>query len=299
MMFNKRGEVAVGVMVIVALLLFTFLLVQINVNASSVKDSFAIVYSYGDVYAAQESMENSLYFVLLESFLNNYKKVLDENSLDIGFSTVNLNDKFKEKMNSDLVVFSNYQGTNRFELFLKEKKPYITFDGESAKIVVDKWREEKVLRDGENIYFNTSYGSALSSEVLFKRLELPSFDNINKIYSDCTQKITEDLIEVCFKTNLQRFDIKFEYVVQRPTVSATSTFGYSQPAFNANSATESISGNLPSGSVLSPAANNLNSDNSKVYTIATLTSKDKYYINKQMQNVEFKLVFYYNSNALW
>lgn len=267
MMLNKRGEVAVGVMVIVTLLLFTFLLVQINVNASNVRDSFTIVYSYGDVYTEQESIQNSMYFVLFKSFLNNYKVVLDENSQKIGFEAVNLNDKFREKLSADLAAFSNYQGKNIFELFLKEKKPYITFDGERAKIIIDKWSTEKVIREGDNVYFNTSYSSALSSEVLFKRLELPSFDNIDGIYNDCTKMATEEFVEICFIANFQRFDVKFDYAAQRPGESLA----------------------VPE---IDPA------NDVKEYTIATFTSKDKYLIDNQMQNIVFKLVFNYNKNSI-
>jgi len=276
--FNKRGSISIAVMAIGTFVIFSALMFMLAINSSKIVGDFGDVYSYGGVYAEQRALENSMYFILVEQFLNNYQKVLTENSNKIGSDNIDLNKNFSEKISK--IVIAEPQDVEMKEFLLK-KTPVFSFSGDSANIVVNGWNTNR--NNGEKgVFFNTDYYSTISANVNFKMLELMSFDEINRTYKECSaldkQISTKIAIQQCFEQKFDRFDVVLEYDIN---------------LLGESGGTPDI--NIPQISNPDSAGKSENKERG----IVTVTSKDKYYIDKEMKNINFVLIFDYAGKTDW
>lgn len=259
-MRNNKGSISILIMVIGALLIFIFLLGTLLVNSSRLTGHFNDVYSYGNVYAEQRGLENSMYFILVESFLNNYQKVLKENSENIGSEDLSLNNIFIESVSGMRVEDAKDKGIvfifdhsytsvdNQIIDFLKDGIPILSFNGESVNVLVENWKLNEKKLDGDgNAFLNVDYSSNLSVNVSFGMLGLSSFESINKIYCECVGAASVGLAESCFKEKFSNFDV----------------------------------------------SSNIDSSEQPSKVRVGLISKDEYYIEKKMDRISFNLIFDY------
>ena len=203
---GKKASISVGVMVIVTVLLFTYILISLNNSSTKISENFGIVSQLNDVYSEQQGYENTLHFRLVEVFLNSYQEVLNQNSLEIGPEQKDFNVIFNAKIYSNFVVQDKSIDPVLNNLFLSS---HSFFDGETATISITPWRIERNLTFNEVNGSRIIYSSNLNSSVSFKMLELPSFDYIKKSYSECVKLEEKELISSCFTGAFSGFEIGF------------------------------------------------------------------------------------------
>lgn len=253
-MFNRKGSVSIAVMVVGTLFLFAAVLFILYTDSSRVSGDFNDVFWYGRVYANETSLENSLYFILLEHFLDNYQLVLKENSEKIGKENINFNEKFREKITDS----KSYPRPAFLPGYIDDKSLVYGFNGLSAGVTIDNWKINDTRTDPDGrVLLKINYSSELSSNVSFDRLELPSFDDINRIYCECLRSSNSNFAKVCFENKFSRFDVSF--------------------------------GDID--------LHNIDGQDKPTRILVKLNSKDKYYINKEMKKIQFNLTFDYFSDG--
>ncbi len=289
---NKKGSVSIAIMVLGVLFLFTGILSILSMGSLKVSGNFDDALWYGRVYANESSLENSLYFILVESFLNNYQVVLKDYSEKIGHDNVNLNEIFREKVTGtkvenfgDGVLFSfdgeDMQRVGAVGDFFRGNNAVYSFDGKSARVRAENWRTNisRVDSDG-NVLLRVNYSSMINADVSFQMLGLLSLDDIVGIYCECLRSSSSDAAKICFENKFSDFDVSFEDVALQgfSSISAQPT----PPTY--------VSGDTGSNvNVVS----SLSGYAKPVSILAKLTSKDRYYINKEMKKLEFSLAFNY------
>ena len=162
-MVNKRASLEVGFMVVMALLLFIYILFAIYSQASKVSEKFNAV---SDVYSEKQGYENTLYFKLSEDFLNSYQKILSENSEKILYSSVELNRLFEDDLEALFKQTDSSAPDGLKKLFASVN--YFSFDGNKFYLGLSHWNTSRVY---SNIIIN--YSSELNTSIGFDNFDLP------------------------------------------------------------------------------------------------------------------------------
>lgn len=259
---GKRAAISVVVMVIVTLFMFISILIAINYSSSKISENFNTVSQLNDVYARQQGYENTLYFKLVESFLDSYQKVLKDNSIRIGNdNSLSLGEVFRLEVDSNFRKVDDDSSPTLKELFSKSDP--LVFDGENIYV------KNSMFNTGKEFSVSNSqinYVFVLNTSLGFDRLELPSFDDIIKVHSECNSSANKDNIEVCLNQKIPNFNAALEcfYIDQ---------FGVKIPS---------------SLRIIDAPNQNLMGDEE---CVIKMKSRDKYYLNKNMANIEFELNF--------
>jgi hypothetical protein len=279
-MKNKKGALAVGVIVVMTILLFSYLFFKVITNSADIKNNLNPVLYSGYVYAEKESYENSLYLILFEDFLNSYQKVLGDSSEKIGREKIDLNESFEQefKENFDRVVVDSKKfvgggKNNSFLLFLSENNYDVKFDGNYSSVVFPEWTVERIV-SGEN-FVRSKYTSSVESSVGFEKLGLLSFNQIKGIYCECLKSLSMSDTEKCFRDEFRDFNVTFSdrfFSGNIPTVSGAITGGMGSSA---------------------NVVSSLQGTQSPSWRVVLVKSKEKYYVDGEMKNIEFNLVFDY------
>jgi len=290
-MSNKKGSISIAVMVVGTLFLFAAVLFILYTDSSRVSGDFNDVFWYGRVYANETSLENSLYFILLESFLDSYQLVLKENSEKIGKENINLNEKFREKITGmkieDVgggVLFTFEDKVTPTDKatggLLKNNFIVYGFNGLSAGVIINNWKANTTRTGSDGrVLLKVNYSSKLNANVSFAQLGLLSFNDIVNIYCGCLGSSSSDIAKTCFENKFPGFDVSFENI-----------YSQGSSVIPSETPTTYVSGDMGSNvNVVSSVSGFAK----PVNILVKLNSKDKYYINKKMKKIEFNLIFNY------
>lgn len=248
---NKRGAIAIGIIVLLTIGIYSFLFYKITTNSMNIKNSLNPVLYSGHVYAIHEGVENSLYLVFLSVFLDSYQGVLVDNSKTIGFEEDDLNERFRamEEYRMGLVIDDvkkvSSNDKNNFTEMLSNNVFSIDFDGDYSTIFFSPMISK--VSFGGISFVNAEYSSVVKSSIGFEMLELPSFDKIKDVYKICSKSSVQDA-EDCLNKSFSNFNVLLK------DEKDSDDCLYNVATFN-------------------------------------LTTKDKYYVLEKMQSINFDLVF--------
>jgi len=268
-MVNKKASLEEGVMVVMTLLLFVYILFAIYSQSSKVSENFNAV---SNIYSEKQGYENTIYLKLSEDFLTSYQKVLSENIL--GSSSVDLNKVFEEDLRDR---FKQVDGSDELKRLFGSINSF-SFDGNKSYTGFPSLVAERNYSN-----FNITYSSGLNVSTGFDNFGLPSFDKIETVYSSCTKFTSKSEIENCFKMGFPAFIVEIK--------SADAAISNSAPSLNYISGSDSSSV-INSVQVVSSGVGDVLFGETNVF----LTSQNQYYLNKEMQNIRFVLSFYYKSS---
>lgn len=250
-MIKKRATVSILIMVMLTLVLFTYLLFSLNTNTSKISGDFELVKEVASVYSEKQGNENTVYFKLIKSFIDSYQRELSLNEDKFGINPdFDFNQDFLFLVNASFRKM-NFEGIESNRVVGKIfNGSILSFDGDSV-LVTNKF---VIRREARVANKNGILESALDSNVSlgFDKLELYSFDEIRRVYENCTainnQLSVKIAIKNCFKNNLKNFN--FEVDMKNDPTSKTKKIG-------------------------------------KI----DATSKSKYFIDNKMENIRFVLKF--------
>lgn len=250
-MMNKKGAVAIGIIVILTIGIYSFLFYKITTSSMNIKNSLNPALYSGHVYAIHEGLENSLYLIFLKVFLDSYQKVLVHNSRAIGFEDADLNGRFRafEEYSMGLIIkdAKNIPESeqNNFTKLLVNDFFSIDFDGNYSTIFFSPWTSN--MSFGGVSFVLAEYSSIVKTRIGFEMLELPSFDKIKNVHKTCSKGSTQD-VENCLNKNLSNFNVLLKEEKESDDCL------YNVVTFN-------------------------------------LATKDKYYVLEKMQSINFDLIF--------
>lgn len=258
-------------MVLMTLTLFIYILAAMSLDASKISGDFMSVSLLNDFYAEQDGYENILYFRLVEISLDSYYETLNESAPKIGDAgNSDLNEIFKNKV--QLNFKSPIEASDKIK-DLNNGVNTFTFDGRKVSISNSLKEIEKNMSFDLNDNSKIFYLSLLNISFDLKSVDLPTFNEILEAYKFCNSSANFDNIEVCLNMKLPVFTSNIKCV-------AIDQFGAQIP--------------YPLRIVTMPNGN-LFGDKK---CIIKLTSKDNYYINKEMKKIEFYLNFDFLLNPL-
>lgn len=207
---NKRGSIAVGIMTILVVIIYVYLLFSLQINSSNVKEEFDEVYVSGGVYGVVAGLDNSMQLILINSFLKSYEETLSENSLKI--DSVNLNEVFRKKIEENIEDVSKkiLVANNKEVLFVKvlSSPKKIVFDEESVSLEISPEIIKKEYKLDER-NFSVEYKYNIENKVGFDVFNLSSFNKILSVYKDCSgfEKSSGE-IRGCLKDDLLEYDVE-------------------------------------------------------------------------------------------
>jgi len=249
---NKKGAVAIGIIVVLVLGLYSFLFFKIITNSMVVKNNLNPVLYSGHVYATHEGVENSLYLIAIGVFIDSYQRALAHNSKIIGFDDADLNERFRamENYQMGLIVLDAKNipdaKQNNFTKLLIDDSFGIDFDGDYSSFFLHPL-DSKISFGGSD-FIVAEYSSPVKAMVGFDMLGLPSFDKIKNIHESCSANEDSNEIEKCISNGFSGF------IVSLLEEKDSSDCLYNIITFN-------------------------------------LVSVDKYYVLDKMQSINFDLVF--------
>jgi hypothetical protein len=196
-MINKKASIEVGVMVIMTLLLFIYIIFAISNQSSKVSENFNAV---SNIYSEKQGYENTLYIKLTEDFLSSYQKILSENSEKIS-SSADLNKVFEEDLKVRFKQTESSVPEDLKKLFSGVTLFY--FDGKKVYTSLSPWGAKRVYPN-----LNITYSSELNVSVGFDNFGLPSLDKIMLIRTVCNEGSVKDSeVKVCLEQELPNFVI--------------------------------------------------------------------------------------------
>jgi hypothetical protein len=280
-MRNKRGDVSAIVVTVLCLTLFGVIMGSIAISKTQISRDLEPAFYFGDSYARAESFEGSMQIILLQSFLNSYDKILSENK----FSDKNVNSLFLDSVNSDFAeIVASYKGgqtksqTTREEVidFFKNNKYTILTTPEGVDISVYNWEDKYTVGDGQKNFSRVEYSTNLSGEVEFRKLELPSFDEINLGYESCRVSDTDiDSVASCLRMQFKEFDISVLENIENSVVSLV------------NNGVVASGTNDPSNINIGMVDGTIKSHK----RVLKLDTKREYLIGSEMKKISFQLVY--------
>jgi len=209
-MVNKKASLEVGVMVVMTLLLFVYILFAIYSQSSKVSENFNAV---SNIYSEKQGYENTLYIKLSEDFLTSYQKVLSENSEKISSYSADLNKVFEEDLKVRFKQTDNSAPTELKKLF--EGVTYFSFDGKKVYLGFSPLSAQRVYSN-----LNITYSSVLNVSTGFDNFDLPSFDKIASVQVICNEGSVKDSeAKACLEQELSDFDVSIVKEKQLKLVS--------------------------------------------------------------------------------
>lgn len=192
-MVNKKASLEVGVMVVMTLLLFLYIIFAISNQSSKVSENFNAV---SNIYSEKQGYENTLYLKLTEDFLNSYQKVL---SGDLSSSTTDLNKFFEEDLKVRFKQTESSASEDLKKLFASVN--LFSFDGKRAYAGLSTWSAKRVYPN-----LNITYSSELNVSVDFDNFGLPSLDKIMLARTLCNEEsVSDSEANVCLKREFPQF----------------------------------------------------------------------------------------------
>lgn len=201
---NKNGSVAIGIIVILTMSLFVFLLYSVNTSINKIDLGMDQVYESGRMYAQKDSYENSIYIFALEEFLNSYYDVVSNYSLEKDMNKIfmeNISVKINERVNKMMRLYDRSKSS--FIFFLNNTNRGIVFDNETIGVVfsISSFSHS----DKNKGIIDYEYLSKIVVNISFDKLSLPSFDDINKSYFICNKSDIDT--RECLRAEFKNFNV--------------------------------------------------------------------------------------------
>lgn len=213
---HKRAAISIGVMILLTMALFFFVLGSIFYNSAKITENFKSVSQLNEAYSEKQAYENTLHFRLVEVFIKSYSETLNAHSFKIADgSNFDINGDFRIRIDS---LFRSLDSSNNDLI----KNSFIgieplTFDGESIFIKMPASVKKNLSFSNTGDSKNSSsfnYSYVLESSVSFGMLGLPSFDKIADGHEKCSEITdSEENFLICLKEEFPQFNPTFNRVV--------------------------------------------------------------------------------------
>lgn len=201
---NKKGDISVGVMVVLTIVLFVYILGAMSLDLAKISGNFDDVSNLNDVYSRQQAYETTLYFRLVEVSLNSYKGVIEENYMKIGDPSLDLNALFRANVETNFKKFDEKMPEELKTFFGKVDS--FEFDGSNINVSISNWKVEENLSSNKEDGSKVFYSSSLNSSFNFNRVGLPSLNEINQAQFICSEiSVSEYDFKDCLNESLPQF----------------------------------------------------------------------------------------------
>lgn len=215
---NKRGDIAVVVLVILALISTSAALFSFVTSSGGVEMKISDFKFIDSSYQKQNLAEFYIYQAGEDAIIKTYKEFADDsvpeydyiknrqkegNNAKFGEIWDNLDERFSNRFKENFKTeFENYEFEEGYLKGLKElisKESFtVLFDGETLKVDIDDWQISNSLDNIGVVYF-----PEISSEFNLRKIGLHSFEKIYEVKEKC---LDEGIAKSCFDNYLGNFE---------------------------------------------------------------------------------------------